>query len=75
MPRAGPHTPRLMGAKDAARYLGISESTLRLLGLPRRLLGSRKLYDVQDLDAYADSLPTEGEPAEDNTCDAIWGPP
>ena len=73
MPRPGTHTPRLMGAKDAARYLGISEGTLRQLGLPRRLLGARRLYDIADLDAFADSLPTEGASREEDECDAIFG--
>lgn len=63
--------PRLMGEEDAATFLGISRTTLRALGLPRRILGGRKLYDVIDLDAYASSLPTEG----DGTCEAdrAWG--
>ena len=34
--------PRLMSAPDAARYIGISETYLRTLGLPRRILGKRR---------------------------------
>lgn len=64
--------PRLLGEPDAAAYLGISRTTLRTLGLPRRILGGRKLYDVLDLDAYASSLPTD---REDEECEAdkAWG--
>lgn len=58
--------PRLMKAPDAARYLGVSETTLRGLGLPRRVLGSLRLYDRLDLDDFASSLPTEGR--EDQPC-------
>lgn len=72
----GRHTthfvPRLMPAPAAAAYLGVSESTLRTLELPRKMLGAKRLYDVIDLDAYASSLPTEGETgSEANTCDEI----
>lgn len=33
--------PRLLPAPEAAHYLGISESTLRLLGLPRLKIGAK----------------------------------
>ncbi|WP_306131096.1 DNA-binding protein [Roseovarius sp. MMSF_3350] len=52
--------PRLMPAPVAARYIGVSESTLRTLDIPRRELGSKRLYDRFDLDAYASDLPYEG---------------
>ena len=66
--------PRLLGAADAARYLGISEGTLVKLGLPRRVLGARRLYDRRDLDDYADGLPVEGgESGEVSACDSIFG--
>lgn len=64
-------TPRLMPANRAAAYLGVSPSTLRKLPIPRRCIGSKRLYDRIDLDAYADSLPNEGE--ERNTCDEVFG--
>ena len=52
--------PRLLSSADAARYLGgISQTTLRTLQIPRRVMGSRRLYDVHDLDAYASSLETD----------------
>ena len=53
--------PALLSEANAAAYLGISATTLRKLGLPRRLLRSRKLYDRRDLDAFVDELPYEGE--------------
>lgn len=60
--RAGiTYQPRLMRSAEAAAYLGVSETTLRGLNLPRRLLGGKKLYDRLALDDYASSLPTEGE--------------
>lgn len=58
-------TPRLMPAPVAARYLGVSETTLRGLPIPRRELGAKRLYDRCDLDAYADSLPRDRETLDD----------
>lgn len=60
MPATRDFAPRLMPAPQAAHYLGVSASTLRGLGLPRRELGTKRLYDRRDLDAYADALPYEG---------------
>lgn len=65
--------PRLMQAPAAARYLGISETKLRGLPIPRRVSGGNRLYDRHDLDAYADGLPYEGDRAGENTCDAAFG--
>jgi len=57
--------PRLLSSVSAAAYLGISETTLRTLGLPRRMLGTRRLYDRYDLEAYADGLEIDdGEAAQ-----------
>ncbi|MBT3140442.1 DNA-binding protein [Phaeobacter gallaeciensis] len=56
--------PRLMPAPTAARYIGVSESTLRNLGLPKREIGSKRVYDKRDLDAYADQLPYTGAKPE-----------
>lgn len=61
MPAARDLTPLLMPAPVAARYLGVSESTLRQMGLPRRKLGAKRLFDRRDLDAYADSLPYDSD--------------
>ncbi len=62
--------PRLLAAPEAATYLGVSATTLRTLPIQRRKLGSKRLYDRFDLDAYASDLPTEGQ--EENTCDQVW---
>ncbi len=53
--------PRLMPAATAAHYLGISASKLRGLSIPRRICKGNKLYDIRDLDNWADNLPIEGE--------------
>ncbi|QEU08741.1 helix-turn-helix domain-containing protein [Paracoccus yeei] len=64
--------PRLLPAPEAAHYLGVSETTLRGLGLPRRMLGGKRLFDRLTLDEYASSLPVEGEDVEGlNSCDEI----
>lgn len=65
-------TPALFSPRAAAAYLGISESTLRKLDLPRLKIGARVLLRKADLDAFADSVPYEGETAEEaNSCDDI----
>tara|TARA_Y100001951_G_C11037585_1_gene128419 strand:- start:164 stop:367 length:204 start_codon:yes stop_codon:yes gene_type:complete len=61
MPIARDFAPRLMPAPQAAHYLGVSESKLRALELPRKVLDGKRLYDRIELDAYADALATEGE--------------
>lgn len=53
--------PRLLPAPQAAAYLGVSETMLRTLGIPRKTLGAKRLYDRLALDDYASALPTEGE--------------
>lgn len=63
---------RLLGAPEAALYIGVSVTTLRSLPIPRKILGGRKLYDRIDLDAYASDLPYEGE-SEANSCDGLFG--
>ncbi len=64
--------PRLMPAPQAAHFLGVSQSKLLTLDLPRRLLGSKRLYHINDLIAYADGLPVEGSEGE-NSCDGLFG--
>lgn len=71
MPATRDFAPRLMPAPQAAHYIGVSQSKLRTLGLPRRELDGKRVYDKADLDAYADNLPYEGQ--EDNTCDGLFG--
>ncbi|SOC15942.1 hypothetical protein SAMN05877809_10884 [Rhodobacter sp. JA431] len=74
MGKHDPHfTPRLMPAPEVAHYLGVSESMLRQLDLPRRMLGAKRLYDRFDLDAYASSLPIEGESEGESACDHLFG--
>ncbi|MEM1345620.1 MAG: DNA-binding protein [Pseudomonadota bacterium] len=66
---------RLMGEADAAAYLGISPTTLRMQGFNRRKLGALRLYERGDLDQFADSLDfeshKEGGPKEEENreCD------
>lgn len=64
--------PRLLPSKSAAIYIGVSESKLRLLNIPRKELDGKRLYDRLDLDAYADGLSYEGE-ARGNSCDGRFG--
>jgi hypothetical protein len=57
--------PRLVGIEDAARYLGIAPKTIRnrigpkaknpLPVKPKRI-GGKVLFDLRELDEYADSL-------------------
>lgn len=68
--------PRLLGAAEAAAYLGVSASTLRNLAIPRRILGGRRLFDRLDLDRYASDLPYDGQPEdtdEVDECDRHFG--
>lgn len=74
MPVSRDFPPRLMPAPAAAHYLGVSESMLRTLPIPRRELNRKRVYDKADLDRYADSLPYEAQ--EDSGCemaDQVWG--
>lgn len=61
--------PILLGERDAAGYLGISVSKLRMMKFPRRVLGSRRLYDRQDLDDFVNELPYEGSDTSDADSD------
>lgn len=72
------YQPRLLSAPEAARYIGVSETTLRALGLPRRELGKRRLYDRYDLEAFANSLRYDAEEVdtasgERDECDRLFG--
>lgn len=68
-----PFTPLGMKAKDAARYLGVSETKLRTLPIDPRQDGGNLLYDQRDLENYFNSLPYKTKAAEGNTCDGIFG--
>lgn len=72
MPATLEFIPRLMPAPQAAHYLGVSESTLRTLGIARKMIGSKRLYDRHVLDLLADDLPNEGE-SGDAKCDEAFG--
>ncbi len=52
---------RLFSTKAAARYLGICEDTLRkyadLGDIPARRLRSRRVFTLEDLDAFIEALP------------------
>lgn len=65
--------PRLMQAKAAAHYLGVSPSKLRTLDLPCKRDGGNVLYDRADLDAWADTLPYDASENGENSCDAAFG--
>ena len=54
------YPPMLLQAGSAAFYLGVSKSTLLKLNIRRRELGSKRLYDRRDLEAYVDDLLYEG---------------
>lgn len=64
--------PRLLPTPEAAAYLGVSETMLRGLSIPRKLLGGKRLYDRLVLDEFASSLPSEGD-EKGNSCDAVFG--
>ncbi len=71
------YPPGLLSVTAAARWLGISASTLRTLVIPRRVLGARRLYDLRDLAAYRDQLPYEADEdpiqAAERLCDEVFG--
>ena len=52
---------RLFGMKAAARYLGLHEQTLRkhtdLGQIKAKKLGGRRVYTLEELDRFIDSLP------------------
>lgn len=65
----------MLTAPLAAAYIGVGQTKLRELGIRRKELGGKRLYDVNDLDAFADALPYEGEDAEgesENSCDEVF---
>lgn len=57
------YPPRFMAAAEAARYLGIGETTLREQGPTPVALGRRRLYDINALNRWADRL--SGQPLDD----------
>ena len=78
MPRLAPSfVPMLLGSTAAAHFLGVSESMLRTLGIPRKMLGAKRLYDHRDLVAYVDELAYEAEnkkpTSDEEACDEAFG--
>lgn len=71
MAKAITFAPRLMRAVVAASYLGMSETKFRELvhagkiARPKRQDGLVS-WDVRDLDAFADALPRDDDPANDD---------
>ena len=53
---ATPHWPRLMKEGMAAAYLSISASTLRTKGPAPKHIGRAAVWDIRDLDRFADSV-------------------
>lgn len=64
-----PHWPRLMDCRLAANYVGISATFLREHGPEPKRLGKRVLYDIRDLDRWADAL--DGQPLDEAAREAI----
>lgn len=55
--------PRLLSEPDAAEYLSISPTLLREHGPKPKRCRRRVLYDIQDLDRWADRL--DGQPLDE----------
>jgi cephalosporin hydroxylase len=58
-----------MRPKEAGAYIGVSDSKLRDLPIPRKRQGRIVVYDRRDLEAYAETLPYEGQ--EEAFCDEM----
>lgn len=58
-----PNWPRLLSRVEAARYLGISPTFLDEHGPKPKRLGRRVLFDIKDLDRWADAL--GGQPLDE----------
>lgn len=72
--KAAQFIPRLLPSPAAAHYLGVSETTLRSLNLPRKVLCAKRLYDINMLDDFASSLPDDGVVDEGQAgCDRAFG--
>lgn len=58
-----PNWPRLLSRVEAALYLGISTTSLDAHGPKPKRLGRRVLFDIKDLDRWADAL--GGQPLDE----------
>lgn len=74
MRRGAYYAPILMGVADAALYIGVSQTTLRSLPIPKKRLGARVLYHRFDLEAYAAELNIANEKIEvtQTADDYLW---
>ena len=73
LPADLPDWPRLMSRELAGAYTGLSPATLTGLPIVVVRVGSRVLYDRNDLDRWADALPRGGVAANSNG--AVAGDP
>ena len=65
---------RGLSEAEAALYVGLGSTTFRELVnkgvMPRpRVIGSRRLWDIDDLDAAFRSLPLDGKPEDQENSD------
>jgi predicted DNA-binding transcriptional regulator AlpA len=70
-------TPRLLNREQAASYLGISASAFdkqvadRVVPGPKSF-GSRRVWDIRQLDAAIDRLPSENGASDESHADDVW---
>jgi predicted DNA-binding transcriptional regulator AlpA len=62
-------TPRGLSAAQAAEYVGISRTKFLILVTekrmpPPRIIDSRRVWDMKELDAVFDRLPHAGDPPQ-----------
>ena len=57
------NTPAGLNVQEAARYVGVSATTLARSDCPRVRIGRRVVYRVVDLDAYLANRLTHGRAA------------
>lgn len=59
----------MLSTRESAEYLGVGPTKFKELGIPPKRIGTRILYDVIDLDQFADDLTyflEETESRQDN---------
>lgn len=72
---AQPTLVRMLGAENAAAYINVARGTFlkmveeKTMPPPKVLLGRRKAWDIRELDAAIDALPTDGAALDDTTWD------
>lgn len=61
-PKSYPNGKRWMTQGEAAAYLSTSPQTLKSWPVaPRVRPDGRKIYDIRDLDNFADTMPLDGD--------------